>query len=489
MPNVLTVEGVSKTYEPFVKPAHRLLCALLGRRPAIDGFHALREVSFTVKRGEAFAVIGQNGAGKSTLLQIIVGTVFPTTGRVTRPHRVTNLLEIGSGFNQSYSGRENIFLNAALHGMSQKETLEHLDEIIAFADIGEFIDRPVNTYSAGMYLRLAFGIAVSIEPDLIVIDEALAVGDIFFQQKCFTRLRALKERGTAILLVTHSMGDAQQFCDRGLVLQHGHPVFIGPAQLAVHKYLALDQAGHAVEHQAPPVQQDESAEPQPASSPSTFEDVNSESCEEVPLDCWPAPSAFFDGSHCDQVTRTRGEVVSFAITNIANQPCLNFYQGDRVRIYIEFRTLCDIEVPYAGVMFSNREGIYVHGKSGLQLAHAQLPVRSVKAGSLVRIGHEVKLGLQLGEYTTTFGFGYLTGEIYERWHQIPFDQADAVCEVLCIAINKQVIRVLGRMSGIPSSVSHQGIADLEVAQFLQIRQESDQESSECPTITFGAPSR
>jgi lipopolysaccharide transport system ATP-binding protein len=470
MPNVLTVEGASKTYEPFVKPAYRLFCALFGRRPTNEGFHALHEVSFTVKRGEAFAVIGQNGAGKSTLLQIIVGTVFPTTGHVIRPKRVTNLLEIGSGFNQSYSGRENIFLNAALHGMSQKETLERLDEIIAFADIGEFIDRPVNTYSAGMYLRLAFGIAVSIEPDLIVIDEALAVGDIFFQQKCFARLRALKERGTAILLVTHSMGDAQQFCDRGLILDHGRPIFLGSAKLAVQRYLSA-QCGEVIvdEPDAPsetPNETHSSFVPDDADAMHSAHVLQS---EHVPLDQWPDAKAFVDISGCKQVSNNSTVLTALAITDTGNRACGTFLQGDFVRIFMEFELAKDIEVPGGGVLLLNRQGLYVHGKSNLQMQHSHHLPRNIKAGQRLRYAHEVRLGLEIGDYTLELALGCVLNETYDRWSTIACDETDGQVDRLCVAVPTQAIRVVGRRTGNPSALLHYGIADLEVNQVVSIR--------------------
>jgi lipopolysaccharide transport system ATP-binding protein len=195
----VSLKNVSKCFKRYARPVDRLKEILLPGQIRVDEFWALREVSLEVAKGDALGIIGQNGSGKSTLLQILVGTLSPTAGEVKVNGRVSALLELGSGFNPEFTGRQNVFFNGRILGLSQKAIEQKFDEIAAFADIGDFIDQPVKTYSSGMMVRLAFSVAVSTEPDILVIDEALAVGDVFFQQKCFERLRELKDSGATLL--------------------------------------------------------------------------------------------------------------------------------------------------------------------------------------------------------------------------------------------------------------------------------------------------
>ncbi|MDU6912461.1 MAG: ABC transporter ATP-binding protein, partial [Streptococcus salivarius] len=186
-----------------------------------DEFWALQDVSFRLKKGETVGIVGKNGSGKSTLLQIIAGTLTPTTGSVKIEGRVAALLELGAGFNNDFSGRENIYLNAVLLGLSKAEIDEKIDDIISFADIGHFIDSPVRSYSSGMLVRLAFAIQAQIEPEILIVDEALAVGDARFQAKCFARLKQLKERGTSILFVSHATEQIVTHCDSAILINDG----------------------------------------------------------------------------------------------------------------------------------------------------------------------------------------------------------------------------------------------------------------------------
>jgi lipopolysaccharide transport system ATP-binding protein len=208
-------------------------------RPFYSEFWALRDVSLEVARGECVALIGRNGSGKSTLLQIITGTVIPSAGEVQVEGRVAALLELGSGFNPEFTGLENVYLNASLLGIGRSEVDAKLDDILAFADIGEFVHQPVKTYSSGMVVRLAFAVQAQIDPDVLIVDEALAVGDARFQAKCFARLKALRERGTSILLVTHSTEQVVTHCDRAILLERGAKVADGLPRPIVNQYLDL----------------------------------------------------------------------------------------------------------------------------------------------------------------------------------------------------------------------------------------------------------
>jgi lipopolysaccharide transport system ATP-binding protein len=238
----ITVKGVSKAFPIYEKPHHRLMQMISPadqKRRWFREFHALGDVSFDVTRGETVGIIGRNGSGKSTLLQIICGTLAPTSGEVSVRGRIAALLELGAGFNPDFTGRENVYLNASLLGLTREEIDERYDAILSFADIGEFIDQPVKTYSSGMYVRLAFAVASNVTPDILVVDEALAVGDAKFQAKCFARLRNLRESGTSILFVSHSTEQIVTHCDRAILVDGGRVVVDGKPKAVVNRYLDL----------------------------------------------------------------------------------------------------------------------------------------------------------------------------------------------------------------------------------------------------------
>lgn len=234
---------LSKCYRVFRSPRGRLLQGLWpGKRRFYEPFWALQNVSFQLERGRTLGVVGRNGSGKSTLLQLLCGTLTPTSGSVQCHGRVAALLELGSGFNPEFTGLENVYLNAALLGLSDRETNERLDAILGFADIGDFVQQPVKTYSSGMALRLAFAVQANIEPDLLVVDEALAVGDEYFQRKCFNHINRLRESGTAILLVSHSCPQIIKHCDEALLLDHGQLLLHDTPKRVVTAYQQLSSS-------------------------------------------------------------------------------------------------------------------------------------------------------------------------------------------------------------------------------------------------------
>jgi lipopolysaccharide transport system ATP-binding protein len=241
----IRVEKISKCYQIYDRPQDRLKQSIFPRiykRLGIPSpnyhreFWALRDVSFTIPRGQTIGIIGRNGSGKSTLLQMICGTLTPTQGRINTEGRVAALLELGSGFNPSFTGRENVFMNAALLGLEKSEIEDRFDQIAQFADIGTFIDEPVKNYSSGMMVRLAFAVQAQIDPDILIVDEALAVGDARFQAKCFDRLKQLKSKGTSILLVTHSSEQIVSHCDQAILLEGGRAIEQGAPKYVVNRY-------------------------------------------------------------------------------------------------------------------------------------------------------------------------------------------------------------------------------------------------------------
>jgi ABC-type polysaccharide/polyol phosphate transport system ATPase subunit len=249
----IKVDNLSKCYHIYEQPQDRLkqmvlprLQRLTGRRPKSYGreFWALQNVSLEVKKGEIVGIIGRNGSGKSTLLQMICGTLNPTGGNITTHGRVAALLELGSGFNPEFTGRENVYLNASVLGLSRVETDAQFASIVAFADIGDFIDQPVKTYSSGMMLRLAFAVSVHVRPDILIVDEALSVGDIAFRNKCMEAIQKLVSQGVTILFVTHDLGTLQLLCSRVIWLAHGRLKASGnPVRIAQDYYVSTMQDG------------------------------------------------------------------------------------------------------------------------------------------------------------------------------------------------------------------------------------------------------
>jgi lipopolysaccharide transport system ATP-binding protein len=236
---VISVQNISKCYQVFENPQAQLMHALWQKKQApIQEVWALKDINFEIKRGEAVSIIGRNGGGKSTLLEIITGTLTPTTGEVTVNGRISALLELGSGFNPEYTGRNNVILNGLLLGLSRKEILGRFDEIVDFAEIGDALDRPVKTYSSGMMMRLAFAVQVLCKPDILIIDEALSVGDFFFQQKCLGHIRGLCKKGMTLLFVSHDMGTVRDICSRAIYLKKGEKHFEGTVMIAIRKYIS-----------------------------------------------------------------------------------------------------------------------------------------------------------------------------------------------------------------------------------------------------------
>ncbi len=241
----IRVNNVSKCFKQYAHPVDRLKEIVFPGRGRAKDFWALNDIQLEILRGQTLGIIGQNGSGKSTLLQIIAGTLTPTTGDVEVNGRISALLELGSGFNPEFTGRQNVFFNGRLLGLSQAEVREKFDDIVKFADIGDFIDQPVKTYSSGMFVRLAFAVAVNVEPEILIVDEALAVGDILFQRKCFSKIEELANRGTTILFVSHDLNSILNLCDRAIIIDR-HAIICDdkphPAVLAYSTLMAQREA-------------------------------------------------------------------------------------------------------------------------------------------------------------------------------------------------------------------------------------------------------
>ena len=235
----ITVNALNKSFPVYEKPHHRLLQMLSSRSAKhrwFREFHALQNINFEIHKGETVGIVGRNGSGKSTLLQLLCGTLTPSTGSVEVNGRIAALLELGAGFNPDFTGRENVFLNGTVLGLTRREIESRFDEITAFADIGEFIDQPVKSYSSGMYVRLAFAVAIHVQPDILVVDEALSVGDEAFQRKCYARIERIRNDGATVLFVSHSASTVLELCSRAILLDHGEVLAIGAPKMVVSRY-------------------------------------------------------------------------------------------------------------------------------------------------------------------------------------------------------------------------------------------------------------
>lgn len=438
----ISVRGVGKMYRIYDRPQDRLKQMIFrGRRMYGREFWALRGVSFDMHKGETLGIIGRNGSGKSTLLQIIAGTLAPTEGEVMVKGRVAALLELGSGFNPEFTGRENVFLNGAILGFSRDEMAARFDEIVAFADIGEFIDQPVKTYSSGMYVRLAFAVQACVEPDILIVDEALAVGDIFFRQKCYRRIEALRDRGTAIILVSHSMTDIEQFCQQAILLHYSKVLFQGYAPEAVKHYYLLDQDERAP-LVAPPRRHDSEFEP------AAYGDA---------LD-WPHEAAWRDLSNAAQVSNGWARCSAVAVCNSMGQPARTFQQGEMASFFYEFELLVDIEIPIGGITIQNDRGVIVHGKNSLQY---DSPVPElVRCGSHIRFRQDIALELALGEYSFEIGLAAIARDDYRYREQYAHDELYAKIIRLCHVPVAGGFSVGWRHSGVSHHLLHHGVANL-----------------------------
>lgn len=328
-------QGVSKSYAIYDSPGDRLkeLVAFNRLRFHRD-FWALRDLTFQVAKGEAFCVIGENGSGKSTLLQIVAGILQPSAGSVSVRGRVSALLELGSGFNPEFTGRDNVYLNAAILGLSSKEIDAKYKSIEQFAEIGDFINRPVKTYSSGMAVRLAFAVAIHVDPEILLVDEALAVGDIYFRQRCMRKVHELRAQGITILFVSHALGDVKAIGDRTLWLEEGRIKELGSTDIVVAKYLAAmtEKDSAYLVHEKRPVAR------------SAARSIAPEIVERIPN---------IDHRFGDN----RAEVLGIAILDPQARPLQLLDPLSRAVVRISVRAKDEIPMPIVGFVFRNHLGI------------------------------------------------------------------------------------------------------------------------------------
>jgi lipopolysaccharide transport system ATP-binding protein len=332
-------QGVSKSYAIYDSPGDRLKELITPKRYQFHrDFWALRDVTFDIRRGETFCIVGENGSGKSTLLQIVAGILQPSAGTVSVTGRVAALLELGSGFNPEFSGRDNVYLNGSILGFSTKQIDQRFREIEEFAEIGDFIQQPVKTYSSGMVVRLAFAVAINVDPEILLVDEALAVGDIYFRQRCMRKVHELRARGVTILFVSHSTGDVKAIGDRVMWLERGRVMDLGDPERVVSKYLAA-----MVEKDSAYLTLKKPSDRPKAPAPCAPEIV-----DRIPN---------IDHRHGDG----RAEVLGIAVLNPYGQPVGLLEPLSSVVVRISVRAKEEIPLPIVGFMMRNHLGMDFSG--------------------------------------------------------------------------------------------------------------------------------
>ena len=353
--NAVEFQGVSKSYAIYDAPGDRLKELLsLNRLKRHQDFWALHDVSFEVKRGETFCIVGENGSGKSTLLQMVAGILHATSGTVGVYGRVSALLELGAGFNPEFSGRDNVYLNGSILGLTTRQIDQRYQDIAAFAEIGDFIDQPVKTYSSGMVVRLAFAVAINVDPEILLVDEALAVGDIYFRQRCMRKVHELRQRGITILFVSHAVSDVKAIGDRVLWLDHGRTIDCGEPDRVVSKYLAA-----MTEKDSTYLLLKSAADPQrrlggPIQAPEIVETIPN------------IDHRFGDG---------RAAIIGIAVLDEQGRAVPILEPSTRIVVRISVRATADVALPIVGFMLRNQLGMDFSGtntaREGYELAPLQ----------------------------------------------------------------------------------------------------------------------
>ena len=388
MTTALRVEGVSKRYRIYERPNDRLREMLTrGRWKRHQEFWALKDVSFEIEAGTTTGIIGPNGSGKSTLLQIMTGTLEPTHGSVWHEGRIAALLELGSGFNSEFTGIENVFMNASLMGFSRSETEALLPEIERFAEIGPFIYQPVKTYSSGMYVRLAFSVAISAAPQILIIDEALAVGDAVFQHRCMRRLKEMQESGVTIFFVSHDLASVRALCSRAILMHAGHAVADGKPTTVLNHYQKIIMARETAFDRE-----------------ELTDTANPEGELELTLRDLPKPECAYrhgDGS---------AEVVRVELLDNAERSIVLVETGESVTIRILVRLNTELTEPSFGFLLRNRHGIHLYGtNTDLQ----QIRIGKTRRGEILEISFPFECWLAPDSYSVTVAVHSREGVSYD----------------------------------------------------------------------------
>ena len=380
----INVDNVSKIYRLYNKPSDRLKEALgFSKKKLYQEHYALNNVSFEVRKGETVGIIGTNGSGKSTILKIITGVLNPTQGNVSIQGRISALLELGAGFNMEYTGIENIYLNGTMMGFSEEEINAKMDDILSFADIGDFVHQPVKTYSSGMFVRLAFAVAINIDPEILIVDEALSVGDVFFQVKCYHKFEEFKKMGKTILFVSHDLGSISKYCDRVILLNKGVKEAEGKPKEIVDLYKQLMAQNDA-----------------PTDVPKTVVENNQQGMWKQYLNNNPKFQDYGE---------KHGEIVDYAIIDETGKITSNIQKNT------EFTIKMKVRFPFT---IKDLQGTEVTGTNTM---YEDIPVGPVKAGEERVIEFKQNMNLQGRDYMLSLGcVGFFSNKfvVYHRLYDV-----------------------------------------------------------------------
>lgn len=399
----ISVQGVSKIYKLYDKPIDRLKEAVsLTHKSYHRDFFALSDISFEVKKGETVGIIGTNGSGKSTILKIITGVLSPTTGTAEVSGNISALLELGAGFNSEYTGLENIYMNGTMMGFSRQEMERRMDDILRFADIGDFVNQPVKTYSSGMFVRLAFALAINVDPEILIVDEALSVGDVFFQAKCYRRMEEMMKNGTTILMVSHDMGSIIKYCDKVVLLNRGHFVAEGEAGKMVDLYKKI-LANQTDELAAALIEEKKEALGLPV------EAAVSDKRMKDRMNLNPEVQEYGDG---------RASFEDFGTLDARGNVTNLLLKGEMFTIRERVRFHAPIENPIFTYTLRDKKGTDITGTNTL---FEGTEIKPVKDGDVYTVSFRQKMNLQGGEYLLSMSCtGYENGEhvVYHRLYNV-----------------------------------------------------------------------
>lgn len=399
----ISVQGVSKIYKLYDRPIDRLKEAVsLTHKSYHRDFFALSDISFDVKKGETVGIIGTNGSGKSTILKIITGVLSPTTGTAEVSGNISALLELGAGFNSEYTGLENIYMNGTMMGFSREEMQRRMDDILRFADIGDFVNQPVKTYSSGMFVRLAFALAINVDPEILIVDEALSVGDVFFQAKCYRRMEEMMKNGTTILMVSHDMGSIIKYCDKVVLLNRGHFVAAGEAgkMVDLYKKILANQTDELAEAL---IEQKKEALGLPV------EAIKSEKRMKDRMNLNPEVQEYGDG---------RASFEDFGTLDARGNVTNLLLKGEMFTIRERIRFHAPLEMPIFTYTLRDKKGTDITGTNTM---FEGVDIKPVKDGDVYTVSFRQKMNLQGGEYLLSMSCtGYENGEhvVYHRLYNV-----------------------------------------------------------------------
>lgn len=386
----ISVEGVKKIYKLYQKPFHRVLDALGVGKHHYKEHEALKGIDFQINQGECVGIIGTNGSGKSTILKIITGVVNPSEGRVVVDGRISALLELGAGFNMEYNGIENVYLNGTMLGFSKEEITAKLDAILEFADIGDYVYQPVKTYSSGMFVRLAFAVAINIEPEILIVDEALSVGDVFFQAKCYHKFEEFKQMGKTIVFVSHDLSSIQKYCDRVILLNKGEKLGEGAARdmIDAYKQVLVGQ------YQAP--EEEETL------------------LDDEQIRALAAQQAGHNPQLLEYGTK-EAEIFDYYITDEKGVRTTAIVKGTKFTIHYKVRFHADKPAPIFTYKFKNARGTEITGTNTM---YEKAFLESVSAGDVKEVTFTQVMSLQGGEYLLSLGCTGFEGDTFQAYHRL-----------------------------------------------------------------------